>query len=88
MKFKKPILSIVHEIIGWMALAFAGLMLAGGAVGAINKTVAAGSQIMGASVAIAAAFVLAGLLSFGVAQIITAICETAFNTRRGKDNKQ
>jgi hypothetical protein len=33
MKFKKPILSIVHEIIGWMALAFAGLMLAGGAVG-------------------------------------------------------
>ena len=72
-QFKKPILSIIHQITGWILLAIAILVFLPAIAGP------RGLNLIGAM--ISAGFALAALLSFGVAQVITAICETAFNTR-------
>ena len=80
-EFKEPILSLVHQVIGYMCFAVAAVSGIVGPFGAINKTVKEGAQIIAASLLGAVVLAVVGLLLLGVAQVITAIVETAFNTR-------
>jgi hypothetical protein len=80
-EFKQPILSVVNQVIGYMCFALAALIGITGPFGAINKTVNEGAQIIAASLLLAVGLAVIGLLFLGVAQVITAIAETAFNTR-------
>ena len=68
-RFTTPILSVFYIIIGSVLLIAGGLML-----------FASGGKMP--AVAIGTGVALAGLINFGIAQVITAICETAFNTRK------
>jgi hypothetical protein len=68
-RFKTPILSVLYIFAGSIMLIAGGFMLLG-------------SKGNMAAIAVGTGITLSGLIAFGVAQVITAICETAFNTRR------
>ncbi len=74
MKRREPILSIIFQIAGWILVALAGLGALGSMmdrqVGAVALLIFTGS------------FLFAAALFFGAAQVITALVETAENTRQ------
>lgn len=69
-RFKTPILSTLYQFGGCIMLIIGSLTLYEGGL----KNVA--------TIAIGLGLYFTALVAFGIAQVVTAICETAFNTRR------
>ena len=69
-RFKTPILSTLYQFGGSIMLIIGSLILITGGL----QNVA--TIVMGLGLCFSA------LVAFGIAQVVTAICETAFNTRR------
>ena len=69
-QFKTPILSTLYQFGGSIMLIIGSLILITG-----------GLRNM-ASIGVGLGLCFIALVAFGIAQVVTAICETAFNTRR------
>jgi hypothetical protein len=85
-QFRKPILSWFYQIGGVCFIALSALMFTGALIVAISRTIRQSQLLTGqeAIVAFGVAVIplLTGLALLGMAQVITAIVETAFNTRK------
>jgi hypothetical protein len=69
-RFKTPILSTLYRFSGCILLIIGSVIL-----------IAGGLHNM-ASIGMGLGLCFIALVAFGIAQVVTAICETAFNTRR------
>jgi hypothetical protein len=78
-QFSKPLLSKLYEISGTICLVAATLPALGGIL-ALFEPHHTQTCLVAFGIALAVAFI--GLLQLGFAQVVTAIVETAFNTRR------
>jgi hypothetical protein len=76
-QFKEPILTLLFRIGGSVFAAFAVM----GIVGAI----AGGSSSFLAALIVTASMLVTSAIFFGAAQVVRAVAETAFNTRRAAD---
>ena len=73
--FEEPKLSVIYKVVGCL-LMIAGSLLFGGFLFEANPD----GWITGLVIAII--IWVTGLIAFGLAEVVTAICETAFNTRK------
>ena len=79
-EFRKPILSQIYEVGGTFCIVIATLFAIGGvAVSFQQQQGRLGFFFANLNLALGIAFV--GLLALGIAQVINATVETAFNTR-------
>ena len=85
-QFRKPILSWFYQIGGICFIALSPLMFTGAIIVAIRQTMSQSQPLTGQEAiyafGVAVMPLLAGLVLLGMAQVTTAIVETAFNTRK------